>query len=77
MQGGTLLRVTHVPTSDEVPESPVDWDSIPLGAGQEPNAYGGANSFQHTLQGNEITRTSVRRNPDETFRFIVRVPERP
>lgn len=62
---------------DELPESPVDWQDIPLGAGQEPNANGGAHSFQFTKEGNALTQTDVRRNPDETFRYIGHLPERP
>lgn len=69
--------MTRVPRLDEVPESPVDWASIPLGVGQEPNAYGGDGSFQHTMEGDDFAFNNVRRNPDETFQIISRVPERP
>lgn len=68
--------MTHVTRMDELPASPVDWVPIPLGAGQEPNAYGGNGSFQYTFEGDDFAFNNVRRNPDETFVFISRVPER-
>lgn len=64
---------------DELVDPPQDWVAIPLGAGQEPNAYGGANSFQWDPEGNTglIDFGAYRRNPDETFVLVVRPPERP
>lgn len=65
------------PQLDSVPDPPEDWDSIPLGAGQEPNAYGGRDSFQHSRDRGVLPpNNDVRRNPDETFEFVSRVPER-
>lgn len=69
--------MTRDPRLDELPESPVDWAPIPLGAGQQPNAYGGPGSFQYSKDLSDTRFTSVRRNPNETFRIISRVPERP
>lgn len=74
---GTLPAMQRVPSMDQLPDSPVDWVDIPLGEGQEPNAYGGPGSFQHTKDLSETTFEAVRRNPDETFQIISRVPERP
>lgn len=66
------------PMFDDLPESPVDWEPIMLGPGQSPSAYGGNGSFQFTSDADPfIPADSVRRNPDETFLFIIHVPERP
>lgn len=67
----------HDPQLDSLPDSPIDYQSIPLGVGQEPNGYGGAHSFQFTKDVGALDPASVRRNPDETWKFISRVPERP
>lgn len=67
----------HDPRLDEVPESPIDWVDIPLGAGQEPNAYGGPGSFQFSKDLSDTRGQSVRRDPTETWKIISRVPERP
>lgn len=67
----------HLPRLDELPESPVDYKSIPLGAGQEPNAYGGPGSFQYSKDLSDTRHEAVRRNPSETWLIISRVPERP
>lgn len=67
----------HDPQLDSLPESPVDYQSIPLGAGQEPNGNGGNGSFQYSKDLSDTRQEAVRRNPDETWKFIVRVPERP
>lgn len=66
-----------LPNSDSLPESPVDWEDIPLGAGQQPNAYGHNGSFQFSRDLDPFNPTeSVRRNPSETWVFISRWPER-
>jgi hypothetical protein len=67
----------HVPELDSLPETDPVYETLPLGAGQEPNANGGANSFQFARNVPILDRDSVQRNPDETFGWISRVPERP
>jgi len=70
--------VARIPQTDSLPSSPVDWVDIPLGPGQQPNANGKDGSFQYTKDANSFSpQDSVRRNPDETWQFIVRIPERP
>lgn len=62
---------------NSVPPSPVDWHPIPLGAGQEPNAMGHDGAFQYTNEADDIDLNRTRRNPDESWTWISRVPERP
>lgn len=71
--------MSHVPRLDEVPESPVDWHDIPLGAGQDPTGlvHDGAFQFTQDQYGSNPLGPDVRRNPDEDWTFISRVPERP
>lgn len=70
--------MTRVPQLDSLPESPVDYHDIPLGPGQEPNAYGHDGAFQFSKDQNaDIPTQQARRNPDETWQIISRVPERP
>lgn len=69
--------MARVPQLDTVPASPVDWADIPLGAGQEPNAFGHNGAFQFTQDASPYDPyASVRRNPDESWQIISRVPER-
>lgn len=72
-----LPAMAHDPQLDSLPESPIDWEDIPLGAGQEPNAYGRNGSFQYSKDLSDTRFESVRRDPDEEWKIISRVPERP
>lgn len=70
--------MARAPQVDSIPESPVDWVDIPLGVGQEPNAFGHTGAFQFTKDADPYNpNESVRRNPLETWEIISRVPERP
>lgn len=70
--------MTHQPQVDELPEAPVDWVDIPLGPGQEPNFNGHDGAFQFSKDEPLYDpSSSVRRNPDESWEYISRVPERP
>lgn len=71
--------MARVPCTDSLPASPVDWQPIPLGAGQEPTGFVHDGAFQYTQDqyGSNPLGPGVRRNPDEDWLFIVRVPERP
>lgn len=48
------------PKHDSLPESPVDWQDIPLGPGQEPLPRG---HLQFTHDGDPFHGTEVRRKP--------------
>ena len=73
---GYTVPMVQLPRSDELTESPIDFANIPLGVGQEGNAYGQSTSFQFTKEGDAIHQTDVRRNPDETFLILSRPPWR-
>lgn len=59
---------------DTLPESPVVWQPIALGVGQEPSAFA---DFQHTPDQGLDSRANYRRNPDGEWIIISRWPERP
>jgi hypothetical protein len=71
--------MTRVPQLDSLPESPIDWVDIPLGVGQEPTGLVHDGAFQMTQDqyGVNPLGPDVRRNPDESWQIISRVPERP
>ena len=63
------------PHGDSLPASPVDWEDVPLGAGQEPRPVG---YLQHTMEGDPIYQTDSRRTPGyESLVVESRWPERP
>lgn len=69
--------MTINPWGDSLPPSPIDWEDVPLGDGQEParpNAH-----FQHTKNlPSDPTGRDVRRTPGyEHMVVISRWPERP
>lgn len=66
------------PRHDDVPPPPEEWVPIPLGAGQEPNAYGHDGSFLYSDRadaGTTVDPLSCRRS-NEPITFISRWPER-
>lgn len=63
------------PHGDHLPESPVDWQDIPLGPGQEPSPRG---NLQFTHEGDRTQGTDTKRKPGyETQIVESRWPERP
>lgn len=62
------------PRGDEVPPSPVDWQDIPLGVGQEDLPL---RHLQFTHEGDDLKRTNIRRKPGYEHHHIIHRPERP
>jgi len=70
-----MLGPVPNPHGDSLPESPIDWADVPLGAGQEPRPVG---YVQHTHEGDPIVGTDTRRKPGyESLVVESRWPERP
>jgi hypothetical protein len=63
------------PHGDHLPPSPVDWEDVPLGAGQESRPVG---RVQHTNEGDPLFLTDERRTPGYEHLVVEsRWPERP
>lgn len=64
-----------MPVADHLPPSPVTYEDIPFGAGQEPRVYG---MFQFSKDYGMIDPKSVRRTPGYDHIIVSgRWPERP
>lgn len=71
MSNGSVIN-SH---GDHICPSPIDFEDIPLGAGQEPRPVG---RLQHTHEGDAISGTDARREPGYEHLVVEsRWPERP
>jgi hypothetical protein len=69
------MALPRVPRGDELAESPVDWQDVPLGIGQEPRSSSGF-QFSRDL-GRVPLGNDIRRDPDDQTEIVLRWPERP